>query len=387
MDANRLWEETRRAVRRYTRSDFTVEHATSSERELLAAATPPIEASSAQDYVAWRRSLLWLSGIALLLVGLLQIVTFTTMKEMLGGQVSEAVDLGTVDGVFGFLILPVFVGGGLALWAATRWRDVRASRRLARIGFLVSFLTPFVVAAIPIQELLEHGQLPPQDLQALNLMLGTMVGLRFSFVLGPRAIALFPGIIRSSIALKTLLPESPMPGWTAALLAPLYAIFLLVVFALIIQVQGNLLLLLGLACLMVSPLVYVWKARAVLRPHSVEEIGSVIRPVRARASLFTILGVVFFGIFLVDLEVGFLDLLLFVLSVAGNVLLLTVVGADFFLALMKHGHDQSRDLVRSDLETRLEQRFDDLTAAGLAELGLPSAPEKQAPASSSEEDA
>ena len=46
-------------------------------------------------------------------------------------------------------------------------------------------------------------------------------------------------MIRSSMTLKTLVPESPMTGWAAALVAPLYSIFLLVVFALVNQAYGN----------------------------------------------------------------------------------------------------------------------------------------------------
>lgn len=368
MASNDLVSEVQRAFRRFLRGDFTRERATSDERAALAAVSPPVSAPAAQDYVAWRRSLLWVAGIALLVVGVLQIVTFTTMEEMLGGNVSEAVDLETIDGVFALLIVPVFVGGALALWAALRWREVRASRRIARIGFLVNFLTPFLVAALPIQGLLEHGAMAAQDRTSVNLALGTYVGLRFSALLGPRAIALFPGIIRSSMALKTLVPESPMPGWAAALLAPLYSIFLLVVFALIIQVQGNALLLIGLGCLMISPMVYVWRAKAVLRPHRADELAGVLGPVRLRASLFTGLGVVFIGIFLIDMQVGFLDILLFVLAIVGNVVLLTVVGGDFLLALLKHGHDQSKALLEGDLEATLEGRFEALSAAGLAEI-------------------
>lgn len=176
-------------------------------------------------------------------------VNFKPMAEMLGSRVPDTVDLAPVDNMFALLIVPVFVGGVLSLWAAWRWRDVRTSRRLARIGFLVTFLAPFLVAALPISRFLDHGPISEREGSSLNLALSTMVGLRFSFLLGSRAIALFPGIIRASMALKTLLPESPMPGWAAALLAPMYSIFLLVVFARIVQLQGNFLLLIGLACL------------------------------------------------------------------------------------------------------------------------------------------
>ena len=81
------------------------------------------------------------------------------------------------------------------------------------------------------------------------------------------------------------------------------------------------------------------------------------------------------GIFILDLDVfGFEAFFRFFASVLGNVVLLTVVGGDFLLALLRAGHLQSRALIESELEAPLEARFDALAAAGLGGLGAKPSP-------------
>ena len=56
-----LWLEFLRHGQRWLRCDFTRMAATPSERSALGAATPPILEPVAQDYVAWRRSMVWIA--------------------------------------------------------------------------------------------------------------------------------------------------------------------------------------------------------------------------------------------------------------------------------------------------------------------------------------
>lgn len=372
MDGNRIWCEITRALRRVLRSDFQQEHATDVERRQLEVAKEPVTNPLAQDYAAWRRSLLWIAGIALTLLALLEAATFTSMADLLeGSDLGNAVgedNLETIDGIFGFLIVPVLVGGILSLVAAANWTNVRFSRRMARLGFLIMFLTPFVMAALPAKEMLDFDHLREDTRPLAEMGLGTIVGLRLFFLIGPRAIALFPGVIRSSMALKTLVPESPLPGWASTFVAPLYSIFLLVVFALVNQIQGNFLLVLALTCLMVSPLIYLWQGREILRPQREDEVSDVVGRLRRRSGMLTSLGVLFFGIFFIDIEMSFGDILKFVISIIGNVVLLTVVAADLLLALLHHGHAQSKALVESKLEDSLEERFAALEGVGFTDL-------------------
>ncbi|MHC5010051.1 MAG: hypothetical protein ACYTG6_03755 [Planctomycetota bacterium] len=396
MDWNQLLEETKRAFWRLFRSDFQRVKATDDERKALAEAERPIENPMAQDYAAWRHSLLWVAGISLAFLTILEFATFESQEDQIRDlsvaaareagnrgyddqaveqQIRDTVEafgrdnLTTLDGLNIFLILPVLVGAVMAVLAALRWTDVRRSRRFARLAFLINFLTPFAVAVIPVTEMLNFGHLQPQQRKMVIGLVGVNMGLSFFMLIGPRAIALFPAVIRSSMTLKTMLPESPMPGWAAALMAPLYSIFLLVVFTTVNQMYGNLWLLAGIACLMIGPLVYVWRGRDVLRPHTAEEVTKTVGAIRRISSNFTLAGAVLLGIFFLDLEfMDFGDYLKFFISLVGQFVLLTVVGSDFLLALLKAGHAQARALQESELEAPLEQRFEALSESGLTEL-------------------
>ena len=107
------------------------------------------------------------------------------------------------------------VGTILAVSAAWRWRDVRLSRRLARWGFLIIFVTPFAIMALPLTSMMGFSH--------LNLVV-----------------------------------------------------------SMINQISGSFFLLAGLALLMVAPLVYLKRAKEVLRPHTPEEAAVFVRGARRR---------------------------------------------------------------------------------------------------------
>ena len=67
---------------------------------------------------------------------------------------------------------------------------------------------------------------------------------------------------------QTLLPEHAAPGWVAAIVGPLYAVFLVVMITILNQMTGNLVLVAGIVCLMIAPLVLVRAARELLRRSS-----------------------------------------------------------------------------------------------------------------------
>ena len=376
MDAQRLWAETKLALRRLVRSDLQREPATDREREQLAAAPDPIHAPQAQDYAAWRRSLLWVAGAALVVLVLIELVTYqstdSALREAQQDQLRNALGaeaMDTLDGIRWMMILATTVGAVLTVLAAVRWRTPKRSRRAARYGFLIMFATPFLLALIPFTEMVSLQHLQGSDRQVVRQMLGGLVGAYYFFLIGPRAIALFPGIIRSSVTIKTILPESPMPGWTASLVAPLYSIFLLVVFSAVNQSQGNMLLLAGIACLMIAPLVYVFRGSALLRPLRQEEVSKAVGVIRRRSVIFASLGALFLAIFFIDAAFfSFDDFLKFFISILGNVVLLTVVGADFLLAVIRVGHEQSKALLESKQEATLEGRLEALSEVGFMDL-------------------
>jgi hypothetical protein len=359
-------------VRRVARSDFTKERATDDERKQLESTSRPVTNPLAQDYAAWRRAVLWLAAITLSILVIIELATYQDTADVLEPQQVREVGRGnleTLDSIQWILTLSLVVGAVMTVAAAWRWRDVRLSRRLARWGFLIMFLTPFAIAAIPITSMLDFGHLSEQEQKAISVLLGLQLGLGMFMTLGPRAIALFPGIIRSSMTLKTLLPESAAPGWAAAILAPLYSLFLLVLVSMINQMSGNFFLLAGLACLMVGPMVYLRRHRDVLRSHTTEEAAVLVAGIRRQALLFNVAGSVLLLIFIIDLELlGFEEAVTFALSIAGNVLLLTAVGSDLILALLRSQYVQTRQFQGTELQKSLDEKFEALAGTGLTDI-------------------
>ena len=160
--------------------------------------------------------------------------------------------------------------------------------------------------------------------------------------------------------------KSPVPGYTVVLFAPVYAMFVLVVFTTLNQIQGDLLLLAGVGCLVLAPLVYLWRARDFLRPHTADESATLVRGVRRQAYLFNAAGTAIVVLFLLDLDtVSALQVMEFVVTAGGGVLLTTVVAADLVLGLLRLEHGQAKGFVGSDLATAFEEKLAALEGTGL----------------------
>lgn len=392
-----FWDEARLCAQRVIRSDFQTERATDLERHKLATAREPIQNPMVQDFVAWRRSVLWVAAALIGLYAVIEVLSFrtfeTTMRPQLDRLYEQAVaqgaagmsreefremsmqqfgrsNAGVIDGIEALLTISVFVSAVLVVLAARSWKSVRSSRRWSRAAWGVMFVTPFVVSFIPITAMMDFSHVPDPTARAQQrTAMGTMFALGVFMTIAPKAIALFPGIIRSSISLKTLVPESASPGWAAAIMAPLYAIFLLTLVSVINQAQGDIFLVVGVICYMVGPMVYLVFAKRLVRPHTPAETSTVVRGLRRQAGIFTAIGTVLVGIFVLRLpQLTFGDALGFMVGVAGNLLLMTVVASDLILALLYQSYRQARAFAGSELEATLDVKFAALSEVGFTHL-------------------
>ncbi|MHC4513347.1 MAG: hypothetical protein ACYTKC_14335 [Planctomycetota bacterium] len=389
MDTEGLPTTFKRLALRALRSDFGRDQATAEERSALAGGATPITEPLAQDYAAWRFAVLCLAAVVLVIGALVQLGNFETVS---GGMVREAViaeqqrgnfvdedivrqrveanfgvdNLDLLDLIPIISLLAVLTVAVLAILAMRSWRDVRRSARLARLGWYVLVGTPLLLAILPWSRWLDFNHLAPDNAKAMQSILGVSLGLSFFMTLAPKLISIFPGIIRASVTLKTMLHESPVPGYTVVLFAPVYTMFVLVIFTTINQMQGSITLLVGLACLAVAPMVYLLRARDFLRPHTADESATLVRAVRKQSYLLNLAGTVFLVLFLADLEtVSTLQVLEFLLMAGGGVLLMMVVAADLVLGLLRLEHDQARRFVGSELATAFETKLSTLSAASL----------------------
>ena len=436
-------------ARRILKSDFQVEHATSEEREKLVASAQPITSELAQDYAGWRRSVLWLASIFLLLhagVGIYQAEIRTTedqvreaMEQQAGqqagasmpermtrsevratleqqyrnmgmdpnnwqvreqfeqqveqamreqenlreqaqnagsGQADEVIrqlgpsNLEFIDGLNSILAGAVMVGALFVLWGARKWSDVRASRYWSRLGWLVMFGTPLLVTALPLTLFLDFDHLNNDaEREQVRQTYGGLFAMSVFMLVGPKVIALFPGMIRSSLSLKTLLPESTAPGWYAVLLAPFYAIFLIMVTSVITQMHGDLKLVGAIAFFVLGSLVFVLRARDLIRSHTPEEVSPAVGIVRKISGVFAAIGAVLLGWFVLEIpNLGVIDAINFLVGLLGSVLLLTVVASDFILSLLNQSFGQSRAMAGTESEGVLERRLGELSSVGFTEI-------------------
>lgn len=415
MSAQTIWLEVRNCVRRVVRSNFQLEQATPGERVKLATAAVPLTDPLVQNYAVWRKSVLWISAICFMMLSLIHIIGFETVGYQLAkgavsaeqayinadsGDRSEMIEtarkniedtlhksnLEMVDGLFIFILISSITGTILITIAASMWSHLPRSKRLVRIGWLIMFLTPFLMSMMPLTAMMDWdkvnaGAFGGDAARAqLRSALSVAFALSFFMLVGPKAISLFAGIIRSSLTLKTLLPESATPGWAAVLVAPLCSLFLVVITSTVIQAQGNIWLLLGLIFLMTSPLVYLIRAKALLQPHTPEEMSRIVFQIRLTCSILNALGFIFLLIFVIVMKFfGFWDAVEFFLGLMASLMALTVVSSDFILALIWKGYEQSKRFQGTAFQTDLEAKFAALSTVGLTNFASSHDPPPPAP--------
>ncbi len=360
LDFQRVLTLARVFARRSARSDFQREHALPEERAALAAAEKPVTDGLAQDYAAWRRSMLWLAAAVmcanLVLKGIGWIESLAAE-----GQAAGVTLLTTIL----FAVIPASTV--LTFLAAWWWASLRRSRRLARFAWFVLFLTPLAASAVPWIKIID----PDLDPQA-QIGGGFVIGFLLFFYVAPAVVALCAGIIRSSMTVKTLLPESPAPGWAAVLFGPFYGLMLLSLLVLLNQMLGSAMLLFAIGAMVVAPLLYVWNARRVLRPHTPAEATGIVLGIRRKAAALNLVGVVLLSIWMLEHvpNADVLDLLELVVGFLGSVLLLTVVAADFILAMLCLGYRKAKDFFGSSYMPVLDAKFEALEAVGLTRLDV-----------------
>ncbi|MEZ6232624.1 MAG: hypothetical protein R3B68_00390 [Phycisphaerales bacterium] len=397
-----FWDEALLCLQRVTRSDFQTERATEVERAKLGGARHAIVNPMVQDFVAWRRSVLWVAAVLIAIYAFFQIVTFTTFEAAMGPQIDklyeEAVaqaraqgfpvemsleefreasmqqfgrkNAEVVDAINGILATSVFLAAICIGIAAKWWKSVPASRLWSRVAWGIMFCVPMLLSFFPITWFMSFDHVQEAHArEAQRQAMGTVFALGVFMMIAPKAIALFPGIIRSAISLKTLVPESVAPGWVAATMAPLYAIFLFTLVSMINQSQGDIFLILGVLCFMTGPLVYIVFAKRLVRPHAPSEASTVVRGLRRLASGFTVVGAVLMSIFVLRLpHLSFWDAVGFLFGVGGNLLLMTVVSSDLVLALLYQSYRQARAFAGTELEASLDEKFAALSQVGFTAL-------------------
>lgn len=374
------------AARRALASDFQREKADAGERATLGAT---VADPAAQDYASWRRSVLFLAAITLAIGALIDLVSYRSMETeivelavpALRGQNGFASDeelrqaaiqgfgRGNIDTLELVAMTPPFVSVAcalLCLLAARSWSDIGRSRRHARRAWLLTILAPLALAMIPWSSLLDFSHAGPQAAAAYKVTVGLSLGLQFFFTVGPKVLTIFPGIVRSSLNLKTLLPESTAAGFGAVVCGPVFALFFLVILTTLVQMHGDLRILGAIGAFCAGSSVFLLRARDLVAPRTPEAVSAPVRDARRRAALFFLAGGALGLWFLFSLDaMGVWDVLSFSIHVAAGAMLATVASSDLLLGLLHRGFLQSRAQQAPEFAEPLGRRFEGLASAGL----------------------
>jgi hypothetical protein len=407
MNAAALLDLSQRLLRRAIRSDFQREHATDQERAELAAQTPPTSDPLAQDYVAWRRAVLWIAGIVLVLGACIALLEHKTTAEQVAyaqmaalkaqaaaeGQELPTGDLAQLtaevanqfgknnleilDGLGDFLLSVKLAVAILVMVAAVQWRRIRRSRNLVRWAWLTALVLPLLVSVYPWAQSLDFSHLNQENLfgqvvdtgKVVKQQIGLALAATLMSTLLPKLIALFPGIMRSSMALKTLLPEAAAPGWLTVVFAPFLAGFLLLVLSFLSQSQGSWVLLAAMLSLCAAPVIYVRRAAELVRPHTAEEVGDVVGRIRRLAATTNAIGIGLLVWYLFDFdELSWTTAIHMLLEAGGGILMTMVAISDITIALLAFSQRQGAMFQGSGLRAAYEHRLLALSGAGLTNV-------------------
>jgi hypothetical protein len=227
---------------------------------------PILEAHGVRDhtirqYLLWRRSWLYLLLPLALTASIIQLIGFF----------AEDIDVSTMSW-FGIIVLGGTmllhmigypIAAGIAVW---KWDDLKLSRWALLAGWAAAYLLPFAVALIPFGNFIVINETDPEIIRGQKFGAGIAGAFVWLLWLLPATLAIMPGILRASVRIKSLLPESIVPGWIIVMTAPFFTLVLLLVFVVVNQIAGNLLLILGVLMIMASPVVFLTRTDLLIKP-------------------------------------------------------------------------------------------------------------------------
>lgn len=227
-----------------------------------------VDEEDARRYLVWRRSVLNVVTWPTLLSAVLATLIF--LRQELSGYSGLGIllELGRLATLYA---LPA-----TAWLAAKSWDNHRRSRTILLRGWLVAFLGPLFLALFPFSWRVDFGGGDPGLVSQASAVLGLLGAISVYVTLMPAVLSLIPGVMRACLRIKTLIPESILPGFFLIAATPFYILLFLVIFTTVNQVAGDLLLILAVLCLLGAPFLYLLNAGTFTKPlHTPEDVAKV----------------------------------------------------------------------------------------------------------------
>ena len=212
-----------------------------------------------RSYYVWRRSSLLIAMPFIfigMIFGLIDMVTQLSNednKAVFNGFGKFLIFIQTIDSTVLFIGMVV----GL-VW----WNQFTKSVRVVRVAFLASFIMPLIPALFPLELTLNTEtryaiSLEENEDYVFSFKLLSSIG--YMLTLLPIIISFPGGMVRASLRIRWLLPESMLSGWILVISAPFYSTLLCIALIVALQVAGNFLLFLGTLLVVSAPWLYVIK--------------------------------------------------------------------------------------------------------------------------------
>ena len=386
-----------------------------SERDQAALAAKGIAQPTLQRYVIWRRATVLMVVVATLLSagvstyetytddedepGVIETVTAGFMAKLqeavpaaaafvkeatpdeedaageeptkLVGQIIDDIHLASLYALPAAALLALFLGNRL-----------RASYRVLVAGFLFSFFMPIVLALCPwswwgyAEPQLTLGADPGKFI--LNEAESVLEAFSTIALLLPAVLSLVPGVVKGCLRVKTLLPQSLLPGWLIVMAAPLYGLFLLAIFVALDQFIAQPFILAGFGLVTASSLVYAAWPGAFTHPLLVPEDYRRMKNVQRVVGLLTAVGGLLLLGYIVTREVMGVHLLgtdpktsvmrpievvEYLLEIISRSMFVTALSADLFLRANLTSWKQQRALAASPAAAEYDSTMEAMEGA------------------------
>jgi hypothetical protein len=254
-----------------------------------------------QGLLAWRRSCL------LIALPVLVLSVILSGKEAVDTETEGFTSLGELWVWFptiGLLLIPIGV-----LVATQKWTELRSTSKVLVSCWVGSIALPLVAALIPIEFLIDTdlAREAAGSEEAFQFQLQSArvaLALSYALTLLPIIISVPAGVLRGAVRVKTVFPAAVLPGWFLVAVAPFYSLFMIVVFVLIEQIVGNLLLVLGVGLLAFAPWLFVIHRKVYARSMSNAEAATEMGKAAKTGRYVLIAGVACIAIFIMTAKVG-----------------------------------------------------------------------------------
>jgi hypothetical protein len=232
------------------------------------------------------------------------------------------------------------------------WKNYQRSRLLGRLTLIPAFLVPFAMGLVPGRWFVQTHY------QVESLGWAGYAGLYYTISLVPLVISIFPAFLRSSIIMKSIIPESSLSGWIALIIAPFNALFFLIALILAVQI-GNTPSVIMFGALTIAPLLILAKVTSLIRPASLSEASELLESMKLK--VFSCYGIAIAGaawILSNHPNADAASVLHFLCKLGGSILILKIIISDYFLGLIRFSFQSGECLNDSPLANSLRERMD-----------------------------